>query len=318
MNFRRIKRLKTAMAGSFDGVLLNNPADIFYYTGYWPSTGCFLLIAEQPVLFVHRIETGAERLACEVVIIKKTKDVEGRLSGKIGFDETKLTVADYMELRRAKLTPASQLIASIRTIKESEEIEAIRTSQRVVRRCWPKEFIGRSEADIARSVIMAIIKEGGRPAFEPIIAGGPNGWYIHHSPVGRKIRATDLVIVDIGVRFNHYCSDRTRTFCVRQGKKEKEIIERVADIQAQLIDMLVDGIPTQTIDAEYARLLEKAGHKPLHGWGHSIGLEPHEPVGDMIKAGMTLTVEPGIYIKGFGGCRIEDIVLVKKNKAKII
>jgi Xaa-Pro aminopeptidase len=316
MNFKRIEKLKAKLK-NLNGMLLTNPADIFYYTGYWPSTDCFLLIADEPVLFANRIETGAEQLKCKIVTINSTKDIKSWLKGRIGFDESRFAVNDYIILKKW-LKPAGYIAASVRAIKEMAEIEAIQKSQRVVKRILPKRFVGKMECNIAKTVIMEIVKSGGRPAFEPIIASGANGWYIHHSPTTKIIKPTDLVIVDIGARFKYYCSDITRTFCAKQGKREKEILENVKNIQAELIDSMADGIEVKDITKKYEQLLTKAGYKPLHSWGHSIGLEPHEPIGDKIRAGMTLTVEPGIYIKDFGGCRIEDVVVIKKDKAKIV
>ena len=124
----------------------------------------------------------------------------------------------------------------------------------------------------------------------------------------------------MGVRYNGYCSDITRTFCLRPDSKKKKISENVSFIQQEIIDSIKEGLSFDYVEKIYENLMKKNSYSVFHSFGHGVGLSPHErPVKkDILRNGMILTVEPGVYIKNLGGYRIEDMIVIKNGKAKVI
>ena len=161
---------------------------------------------------------------------------------------------------------------------------------------------------------------GAKPSFDTIVASGKHSAFVHHKPDRNVIKQGDLAIIDIGAVFNGYCSDMTRTLCSKPGPKERRIMENISGIQAELIDGVSEGVKYDEMEKKYESLLRKKGYRLMHSFGHGIGIGVHErpAKGDVLKAGMVITVEPGAYIKGFGGCRMEDMVLVRKGSPRIL
>lgn len=238
----------------------------------------------------------------------------------MGYDEHSLSAHRFSILsKRAKLEPSSRLIKEPRVVKEPMEIKSIRKAVRITEKVLGGiELVGKSEAEVAADIDCGFRRLGAGNAFETIVAGGPNSGFIHYRPGGRRILSNDMVVVDLGARFNGYCADMTRTFCAEPGSREKEIHENILGVQGKLIDEVVAGADFKGIQKIYKGLMEKLGYKVYHSFGHGIGLSEHEGIGESFKESMVITVEPGAYIKGWGGCRIEDVVLVGKGKAKVL
>lgn len=174
---------------------------------------------------------------------------------------------------------------------------------------------GRSEQDVAREIRQRIRKLGARPAFKPIVASGST--VIHHKPGKKIIRENKPLIVDLGVRYRGYCSDITRMY-VPGDKKARKIYGYVLKIQKEVIKRIRPCAEFRDLQEVYKKLMKKKGYRVRHSIGHGVGMHVHERVKGELKAGMVLTVEPGIYKKGVGGFRIEDVILVRKGKPRVL
>jgi len=175
------------------------------------------------------------------------------------------------------------------------------------------DIFGKSEQEVAREIERGFFDQGAAPAFETIVASGGNaGNYIHHFPTTRRTSRKDMVIVDFGSKVGGYSSDITRTFFSKTDSKQREIFEAVREIQEACIEMVRPGVEFKKINEFHQKALQKLGFQARHGIGHGIGIFVHEPA-TLLKEGMVITIEPGIYLKNYGGCRIEDMVLVKKK-----
>jgi Xaa-Pro aminopeptidase len=159
-----------------------------------------------------------------------------------------------------------------------------------------------------------IRKAGLSPSFEPIVSSGRNTWKVHYTPGSSRI-GRGPVIVDMGVVYRNYCSDLTRTFMIDPIPIQEKMLALSRDIQSDLISMCVPGTAFSDIQNAYEKALKSNGFKVLQSFGHGIGLSVHERPGrdDVLEKNMVLAVEPGIYKKGIGGVRIEDMVLVGKK-----
>jgi Xaa-Pro aminopeptidase len=329
MHSKRIKNLQKFIGASgLDKVLITDKDDIYYYTGYRILNNCpaFLIIdaISRPMLLVSPLDNEAETLTgVGVFLMQKTKDLLNALknSKTIGYDEHHLTADLFLKLKKSnlKLKSAADIIKKPRSIKDEEEIKQIKHAIKITRKVFGNlEIYSKSEIEVAHEIETSFLESNATSAFSPIIASGPNSYFVHHVPANRKIKNNDLVIIDIGARFNHYCSDITRTFCLKPCQQEKKIYMDIIEIQGKIIDKIRDGVRFNEIQKFYEACLKRKKYKPFHGFGHGIGLSPHESIKGKLKKGMVITIEPGIYIKGFGGCRIEDMILIKKNKPEVL
>lgn len=208
-------------------------------------------------------------------------------------------------------------------VKTPEEIELLRQAalltQRVMRETVPLLRPGVSEMEIAEEIARKMRSLGTEPSFDTIVASGENGAEPHHVPDSRKLKAGDLITIDLGCKYKGYCGDMTRTFALGHVSPEnKKMYETVKNAQIAGLLAVRDGIICKDVDAASRRVIELAGWGKnfIHGTGHGVGRDVHEPprlntTGEVIlKNNMVVTVEPGIYIKGVGGVRIEDTVMV--------
>jgi Xaa-Pro aminopeptidase len=162
--------------------------------------------------------------------------------------------------------------------------------------------------------------------FPTIVASGKNSWLPHASATTKKINRRELVVVDVGAIYKGYVSDLTRTFALSPTKKQLALVQLVKRAQRAAISRIRDGTKAADVDSAARKLLTSAGFARFspHGTGHGVGMEIHEPPSlapeseDILKAGMTITVEPGVYVKGLGGARWEDMVLVKRNGCELL
>lgn len=213
--------------------------------------------------------------------------------------------------------------ADFNPVKTPEEIgylkQAAQLTQRILREIVPLLRPGATERDIAEEIACKMRSLGSEPAFDTIVASGENGAEPHHVPDGRKFKSGDLITIDLGCKYNGYCGDMTRTFAVGQVSPEnKKMYETVKNAQIAGLLAVRDGIICKDVDAVCRRIIELAGWGDyfIHGTGHGVGRDVHEPprlntTGEVVlRTGMVVTVEPGVYFKGVGGVRIEDTVVV--------
>lgn len=315
---RRKKLRKFLEEKELDAFLITDPWDIFYYTGYRPGQGFLLVTEDGHKLFLSTLENEAEELkGTEVEFFENPEEITKKVpKGKIGFDERSLKVEafDKLEsLKKVKWKKSGNLIRKPRLIKEPEETQRIKKAVKIIGKIFSElEIQGKTEIELSREIDKDILDRKLEKSFPPIVASGPNSYYIHHRPGKRKIQKKDLVIIDLGVRYKNYCSDITRTYCQKPNKREQKLMQKVEEIQEKLIQKIKPGAGFKEIQNFYKELLKKGGYKLYHSFGHSIGLEPHEGL-EKIEKNMVLSVEPGIYVKGLGGCRKEDLVLVKEK-----
>jgi Xaa-Pro aminopeptidase len=270
--------------------------------------------------------------------------------------EDSVSMADFELLKKAvkaRLRTTASIIETIRSIKDASEIAAIKTaaaiSAKALAQTLPYIKPGVTESELAGMLDFQIRRLGARSSFEPIVAFGPNGSRPHHQPGKRKLKQKDAVLIDFGARYNGYCSDITRCFLCGEGilplftaagkmpagRKAgtasprtafyKKVYDVVEQAQAAAIKTIKAGVKITQVDAA-ARDVVKKANLPVygHGTGHGFGLEIHEtpflkPEAEgNLMAGQVITIEPGIYIPGRLGIRIEDDVLVTKTGCQIL
>jgi Xaa-Pro aminopeptidase len=260
-------------------------------------------------------------------LVKKLKSVE-----TISVEQA-TSLAAFGELKKnaeARFKVAANIIEPVRVSKDGSEIAAIRGAARIAGEALgrARRYIkpGITENELAGTLDFQIRKLGGRTSFETIVAFGPNASRPHHQPGNRKLKKNDTILIDFGVRYKNYCCDLTRCFAVgRPSAFYKKVYKAVQEAQAAAIRMVKAGVEIQQVDAA-AREVIAGNDLPVygHGTGHGLGLEVHEgPVVSAdskgkLEAGMVFTIEPGVYIPGKLGVRIEDDILVTERGAKIL
>jgi Xaa-Pro aminopeptidase len=231
-------------------------------------------------------------------------------------------------LPEIELGLASQLVRELRMVKDPDEIALLRmaaqAADRVVAQIAGGRLVGRAEIDVSREVRERLLAEGHELAEFAIVASGPNSASPHHDATDRVIQAGEPIVLDIGGTLDGYCSDTTRTLWVTGGDPAKgptdafrALFDVLRDAQAEASSAVRPGVPCEQIDAVARGLITAGGHGPhfIHRVGHGIGLETHEDPylvagnGEALRAGMAFSVEPGIYLEGRYGARIEDIVV---------
>lgn len=246
---------------------------------------------------------------------------------KIGFDQVgKETLEELKKSHEAEYRKKSDLIWNLRKIKSSKEIELLKKSAEIATKGMQKaaELIeaGRTEIEIAAEIEYEMRKRGSEgTAFDTILAGGRNSWLPHTKATDKTLEKEELVIVDLGAKWKGYRSDMTRTFAISPTTKQKEILEVARKAQENALNKVKDGAEAKKVDKAGRKVFKKSGYEEfcLHGSGHGVGLNIHEPPSlspssdDVLREGMVVTVEPGIYVREVGGGRFEDTVLVKEN-----
>ncbi len=334
----RVRRLQVSMADrGVDMTLLSVGADLPYFTGYeamqTERLTVFVVRAEgEPVLFVPELEAPRVKPGeFEVRTWGETDDPVSLASGICGSPST-VAVGDHMwstflisfqkELPHASWLIASELTGGLRMIKDAKEIELLREAAHGVDRVMariPKEvrFAGRTEREVSRQLIEMTVEEGHDVAEFAIVASGPNGASPHHEPGDREIQDGDLVVCDFGGRWGGYYSDSTRTFSIGEPSAEQvEVHEIVRAANDAGREAVAPGVLCLEIDRAARKVIEEAGYGEffIHRTGHGIGLEVHEHPymvegnHQPIEPGMSFSLEPGIYLPGRFGVRIEDIV----------
>ena len=259
---------------------------------------------------------------------------------RLGFEKEYLSYGTYMKIKdefkrigyEIELIPVSGIVEKMRQIKDSYEIKMIKKSADMILHIMEelKEYIkpGVTERDLCFKVYELAFKYGAEDlAFPPIIASGPNSALPHAVPTEKKIKEHEVVIVDIGVKVDGYCSDITRTFFVGKADSELEkIYSLVRDAQRKAIEEAKAGIKASDLDKTARKIIEDAGYGDYfsHGLGHGVGLSVHEAPSiskidsTVLAPGMVITIEPGIYIPNKGGVRLEEMILIKEDGSEVI
>ena len=337
----RLDALRRLMdAHSVDALLASVGPDLPYFTGYeaMPLERLTMLVVTKegpPVLLVPELE--APRVAhlpdgFELRPWGETEDPVGiaarlldGLGSVVAGDQTWATFVLALQqlLPEARFGIASPLTRQLRMRKDPEEADALQraahATDRVAARLREQRFSGRSEAELSRLVADMTVEEGHQVATFSIVASGPNGASPHHEASDRVIEDGDAVVVDFGGKLDGYCSDTTRTFHVGEPAPEyRAIFTVLEEAQAAAVEAVRPGVAAQDIDRTARKVIEGAGYGKyfIHRTGHGIGLEAHEHPylvegNDLqLESGMTFSIEPGIYLPGRFGMRVEDIVAV--------
>jgi Xaa-Pro dipeptidase len=332
----RIRKLtEFAEREGFDAYIVAREPSIVYYTGSI-SGGILVVTKSEPVLLAPSLNiTVARDQATGLEVRPYTRssliaDICGILREKgcrsIGFDDISLDMFRGLggDLEDAKIKAAPDLVWEMRKVKDPDE-------QRLMKRAGEladigmeaiREFIGDGvrEHEVAAEASYAMRREGAEDiAFPFIVVSGPRSAYPHGGVTDRRIRSGELVTVDMGATYKEYKTDITRTFVIGQPtERQIEIYEAVLEANRVALPRFVDGATGVEVDKAARDVIDEAGYGEyfIHGLGHGLGLEIHEPPsiskrsGDTLRTGNVVSNEPGIYIPGFGGVRIEDTVLV--------
>ena len=248
----------------------------------------------------------------------------------LGYEENYLTVAELMQFEQnlnAKLIPYNAKIYGFRAVKEEWELDNLRKAQAIADKAFsevlPRIKVGMSELELQAELIYCMYKNGAHGlSFDPIVVSGPNSSMPHGVAGERKIQAGDFITMDFGVLYNGYCSDMTRTVAVGFATEEMKKVYNTV-LQAQLAGLAISraGVGCKDIDGAARKVIEEAGYGPQfsHSYGHGVGLEIHEAPNLSFKSEQDVpenavcSAEPGIYLAGKFGVRIEDCIIFKAD-----
>lgn len=347
----RNARLFSLMQGKVDAVLVANGSEGVsdYNFRYFvnPSSGIFehsfaVVTQKRTYVFTSILERSAlEGLPVTVYTYRDAKQLEKLLSSKlrgyksIGINRATLPVSYYNLIRKCfkgKLKDCSQALMECRGVKDDEEIrriaEACRIASRVADMVPSMLREGMTEKELATLITKAMYDEGGEGnSFSPIVSFGKTSAIPHYFPGKVKLRKGHFVLTDFGCRYSNYCSDITRTFIFgRAVERQKELYETVLTAQTEAIKQIGAGAVAGEVDAAARRVIDaRFKGRFIHSLGHGLGLQVHDGlpvlargVDKKLEKNMVVTVEPGAYIPGFGGVRIEDDVVVTGNGVKVL
>jgi Xaa-Pro aminopeptidase len=326
-----------------DSLLVTRREDVRYLSGFSGSSGSVLVASGRSCLvtdFRYKVQARKETAGISILIQKKDHFTAVREAGErmgvdtLWFDESALTLEGLKSLKKTglKIRGHADLIKTLRQLKDDVELANIRTAIRRAEEAFLELRAdikpGTAEQALASKLEYLMRDRGARKsAFDTIVASGVHGAMPHASVTNRRIKKGDLVTFDFGAEANGYYSDITRTFCVgRPSARQKAVHELVLHAQSAAMRRISIGVPCKSVDNAAREVIKKAGHGTHfgHGTGHGIGLMVHEgptvsPLSrDTIQESMVFTVEPGVYIPGWGGVRIEDMVLVTETGAKVL
>ncbi|RMF89635.1 MAG: aminopeptidase P family protein [Methanobacteriota archaeon] len=304
-----------------DSAIIQKKENIYYLTGFFPTAFAVLVLGDEPYLAVSEMDS---LLAKDVdVQVRVVKDFKKELSfrGRVGI-EKRHTTLDFAEkyLRGCEVVEIG-FIDEMRQVKDRDEVRRIKEAIRITEHVLGSiEAEGATEKELAAEIAFEINRAADL-AFDPIVASGENSAIPHHRPSGKNIKPSEPLIIDLGARLQHYNCDMTRTFARNPSKRFREVYRAVVEAQEAGIKQLKPGTPVRECDAAVRGVFKEYGFEQyfLHSTGHGVGLEVHEAPRiskeseDAFKEGMVVTVEPGVYIPGWGGVRIEDAVLVGKK-----
>lgn len=357
MTTARLERLNTALSqAGLDGVVLNPGPTFVYLTGvsfHLMERPVVLIVApgRRPVLVLPELEklkidlfpypvdafAYGENPAEWDAVFRKAVSSLGLDGRKIGVEPRYMRLLEFHHVQagapEADYPDASEALCSLRLRKDPQEVDAMRraveVAQQALEATIPSIKVGMTEKEIAAELTVQLLKHGSASelAFSPIVSSGPNSANPHASPTDRKLQNGDLLVVDWGARVDGYISDLTRTFAVGEVEPEfRRIARRVMDANAAGRAAGRPGVPCCNVDKAARHVIDQAGYGQYftHRTGHGIGMEDHEDPymrGDnmqMLYPGMAYTVEPGIYLPGRGGVRIEDNVVVTHEGVDVL
>lgn len=347
MDGRIIKRRITAIRRllskkKFGCLIIVKPANVSYVTGF-SGDDSWAIIAPKTVYLVtdsrYTEQAAGECRNCEIIERKgpitqaTAKTINGLKNVRTIGVESSCSIAVFKALQKKtkkRLCPAENIVEQVRVVKDDSEIAAIKKAAAIAAKALKKILKdikpGVSENELAGKLDLQIRLSGGKTSFETIVAFGPNASRPHHQPGDRILKTNDTVLIDFGARYKGYCSDITRCFAVgRPDALYKKVYKAVKEAHDKAIKTVKAGVEIKTVDSAARKTIAKYDLPVYgHGTGHGLGLEIHEgpilakKIKGKLKAGMVCTIEPGVYIPGKLGVRIEDDVLVTKTGCRIL
>jgi Xaa-Pro aminopeptidase len=330
-------RLAASLAErELDLILVTDLTNVRYLTGFTGTNGACICGPDTRLFltdFRYTERAAAEVEGWEAITVADDwlGGIAAHLSGRFGFEDDHVSVR-LLERLRAKLAEgvepvgAGGAVEELRRVKDEAELATITAASELADEVWrwsiERGLGGRSERDVARAAEARIRELGGDPSFPAIVAAGPNGALPHAEPGEREIGAGELVVFDMGAKLDGYCSDGTRTFAVGEpGERAREVYEVVRGAQAAALEAVTVGIGGEDLDGVAREAIIAAGYGDSfgHGLGHGVGLEVHEAPRlsprseDTLQAGEVVTIEPGVYLPGELGVRIEDLVVIREG-----
>jgi len=330
----RADRLAAAVAeDALDQLLVTELQNVEYLTGFTGTNGACIIGPERRQFltdfrYAERAEEEVEGWDVKVISGEWLGGLVDELEGRVGFEDDHVSVRTARQYAErvgdgVELVEAGGMVERLRRVKDPLEIGAINLAavltDRIYLEAIERGMLGRTEADVADFAVARMREEGAEPSFPPIVAAGPNGALPHAEPGDRVIGPDELIVFDMGSKLDGYCSDCTRTFATGSPDTEAREIYAVT-LEAQLASLaaIKSGVDAATVDQVARDIITAAGYGDRfgHGLGHGVGIEIHEAprLGprseDVLLVGDIVTVEPGIYLPGKAGVRIEDMVEV--------
>ena len=332
-----LEKYLTLLSDEMDGLLLTSRYSRFYGTGHDIAEGVAVVTKAGCRYFTDSryIESAQNGIrGYEVLETNRANPYNDLLNRAIadfgvtclGYEEEYLTVAEFLDYEanlNAKLVPTHGKIAAFRAVKESWELDRMRKAQEITDKAFsevlPRIKAGMTEKQVQAELVYCILKSGAdNLSFDPIVVSGPNTSMPHGVPGDRVLQDGDFITMDFGALYGSYCADMTRTVALGHATDEmKKVYETVLTAQQAAIDATKAGMPGKEIDGIARKIITDAGYGEYfgHGYGHSLGLEVHEnpncnPKGNVpMEVNMVCSAEPGIYLPGKFGVRIEDVVI---------
>ena len=348
MSDHRLARLRTALEEKkLDAILVSTPENRQYLSGFVGTAGWLLISQERAILatdFRYTEQAGKQAPDFEVLQVGGwnwlVEQLEEIGPARVGFESQHVTMAAYRRIiaaikdmpedKRPTLVATSNLIENIRAVKDAQELvllqNVIDISDKAMEAVTPILQAGQTEREIAWLLEKAMREYGADSlSFDTIVAGGPNGAMPHHRAGDRPVQGGEPIVIDMGAKLDGYCSDITRTICIGQPDDQfRKIYNLVLGAQLTAISTLKPSLNGEEADNLARTVLDEAGFQKNfgHSLGHGIGLAVHEfpRVGptspDILEESMVFSVEPGIYLSGWGGVRIEDLVVLEEAGAR--
>jgi Xaa-Pro aminopeptidase len=330
----RVERLQASLE---EPLLVSNLVNVRYLVGFESSNAALVVEPERVRLFsdFRYAELGRSVEGVEFVETKRSlfDALAELLEGRIGFEADDVTYARWETLGNGglELVPRRGLVEELRSVKDEAELEAVRNAAALTSEAYARfaeeRFVGRTERDLAWRLEELFHELGAEaPAFETIVAAGPNGARPHARPSNREVGAGETVVIDSGAKLDGYCADCTRTFATGSlPERLSEAYEVCLEAQLAGLQAVRAGATGVEADGAARDVIDDAGFGDAfgHGLGHGVGLDVHEAPrlsresSDTLVLDQVVTVEPGIYLEGLGGIRIEDLVIVGENGAEI-
>lgn len=339
----RIDRLVVLLdERELDCLVVTNLVNVRYLTGFTGTNGACIVSRDERLFLTdfryvqqassqvqgyERVEAGRDMVG----------DLAGRLRGRAGFEDAHVTVELHRRLGErlaegVELVPAGRLVEGLREVKDAVEIDAIRAAAAIATEAYEElreqGLAGRTEREVALTLMRSLEDRGAEgPSFPTIVAAGAQGAMAHAVARDVEIPRGTLVVIDLGARVDGYCSDCTRTLATGPLEDDAvEIYELVRLAQEESLGAVRSGASCKAVDAVARDIIEAAGYGERfgHGLGHGVGLEVHEDprlaktAEGELRAGNLVTVEPGVYVPGELGVRIEDLVVVTDDGPEVL